>query len=148
LIYWREFWYIIVMIFTFNSVIFSGAIELEMLLENPVALEKYIISELVWKNAIEGFNAELEKRGRVLERIEDKHVDILKLKYSNNQLYLWMLVLEKDIEDIKNNFSFTYTGEIVLEKNSELKVERLIIGDILYQNGGEWKNLLKKRLTF
>jgi len=118
------------------------------LLENPVALEKYIISELVWKNAIEGFNAELEKRGRVLERIEDKHVDILKLKYSNNQLYLWMLVLEKDIEDIKNNFSFTYTGEIVLEKNSELKVERLIIGDILYQNGGEWKNLLKKRLTF
>ncbi|HOS16631.1 MAG TPA: hypothetical protein PKX15_06460 [Bacteroidales bacterium] len=136
------------MIFTFNSVIFSGAIELEMLLENPVALEKYIISELVWKNAIEGFNAELEKRGRVLERIEDKHVDILKLKYSNNQLYLWMLVLEKDIEDIKNNFSFTYTGEIVLEKNSELKVERLIIGDILYQNGGEWKNLLKKRLTF
>ena len=136
------------MIFTFNSVIFSGAIELEMLLENPVALEKYIISELVWKNAIEGFNAELEKRGRVLERIEDKHVDILKLKYSNNQLYFWMLVLEKDIEDIKNNFSFTYTGEIVLEKNSELKVERLIIGDILYQNGGEWKNLLKKRLTF
>jgi hypothetical protein len=106
----------------------------------------------VLESSIKDFNDCLDNRRQVKEIIGDIEVDVLRLGITAGTFYLWVFVKEKDINFLKDNMAFTFSGKLVYGA-SDVFPEKVIIEDLICKvNGGfDWKSIFrpakKKELT-
>lgn len=120
-----------VMKFDSKSVLFNRGINHRVNINVPSEIDSYIVSDDVWKWAIEDFNKKLDKRPLVTMHIGDLKLDILRLARNMQSVVLWLVVKEKDL-DVAEKIHFSLKGEVIFAENSDTKVDKMIIKDIMY----------------
>ena len=113
----------------------NRGIKYQFPIESPPSLKNYIFTAEVIESAIKNFNKYLDKRSRITVQFDDIKVDVLRIVPSENFFALWVVLQEKDIDDL-HQIHFTIGGEVIFAKNSEIIVDKMIIKDVLYDGGG------------
>lgn len=123
--------------FNSNSVIFHRGVNHRVGIELPNQLNSYDIPDMVWEDSIKEFNHQLDKRPHVTIKFflkKDIKVDVLRIHRALNTLALWLIVKGDEI-DIVDRMPFKLKGEVIFAENSEVKVDKMIIQDIVYEEG-------------
>lgn len=119
--------------FNSKSVLLNRGVNYRIPLETPPALKNYTFTEEVVKEAIDEFNKHLNKRPRVTMHLGDIKVDVLRLVPAAKSFALWLVVKEKDIDDL-HKICFTIKGEVIFAENSDVQVDKMVIKDVMYDD--------------
>jgi hypothetical protein len=129
--------------FNSKSVTVNGGTNLKVNVEIPSLLSCYQISPGMWDESLEEFNKELDTRRQVSEIINGIKVDVLRLKRVSTDVFIWMTAKEKDIDEVKD-IRFTVKGKLVFEDDKAIKVEKILIEDLLYGAPAAEKSIFRK----
>ena len=120
--------------FNSKSVIMNRGIIYRHPIETPSVFKHYKFQPDVLREAVEEFNHKLDKRPHVTMHFDHIKVDVLRLvPTSDDTLALWLVVKEKDV-DIINEKCFTIKGDVYFEGESEVKVDKMVIKDVMYSD--------------
>ena len=120
--------------FDSKSVIMNRGINYRYPIETPPVFKHYKFASDVLREAVEEFNQKLDRRPRVTMHMGDIKVDVLRIvPTSDDTLALWLVVKEKDV-DVVHETSFTIKGDVYFEGESDVKVDKMIIKDVMYSD--------------
>jgi hypothetical protein len=119
--------------FDSDSVIMKGkAINYRYPVETPPVFKHYKFQPDVLREAVEEFNQRLDKRPRVTMHFDHIKVDVLRLvPTSDDTLAIWLVVKEKDMDTVHET-KFTIKGDVYFEGDSDVKVDKMVIKDVMY----------------
>ena len=118
--------------FNSKSVLMNRGINYRYPIETPLAFKHYKFHPDVLREAVEEFNQMLDKRPHVTMHFDEVKVDVLRLvPTSDDTLALWLVVKEKDVDVIREK-CFTIKGDVYFEGESDVKVDKMIIKDVMY----------------
>lgn len=127
--------------FTSKSVIMKRGISHRVQVNLPSQLNQYEMNEDVWDDAIKEFNKKLDKRPHVTMKLGGTKMDVLKVHRMSGAVTLWILVTEDHVRAVENA-PFTLKGEVIFAENSDTKVDKMVIEDIMV---GEEAGIFSKR---
>ena len=120
------------MMFNSQSVLLNRGINYRYPIETPPAFKHYKFAPDVLREAVEEFNQKLDKRPRVTMHFDHIKVDVLRIvPTSDDTLALWLVVKEKDMDTVHETH-FTIKGDVYFEGKSDVKVDKMIIKDVMY----------------
>ena len=99
----------------------------------PNQLYSYEIPDGVWEDAIKEFNKRLNKRPHVTMKMKDLKIDVLRVARLFQTPLLWVVIGQRDIGSL-DKLQLLLKGEVVFAENSEVKVDKMIIQDIMYED--------------
>jgi len=117
--------------FNSKSVTLNRGVNHRVLVQLPDQLSKYQMDDSVWEDAVQEFNKKLDKRPLVTIHLGDTKVDVLKIGRTMDTITLWLVVKEKDLDAV-DTIPFTIKGEVIFAEDSDTKVDKMIIQDLLY----------------
>lgn len=117
--------------FDSKSVTLNRGVNHRLNVEIPLKLDSYVLNENIWNEALDNFNKRLSNRDKVSAHIGDIKVDIIRLSKTMGKTVLWVVVKSKDIDDL-NKVSFKLKGQVIFEEDSDTKVNKMVIRDILF----------------
>lgn len=130
--------------FNSKSVLLNRGVNFRIKVHIPLEFPIDKIAYDVLESAISDFNDSLDKRRQVKELFGDIEIDVLRLGITAETFYLWVFVKEKDINFLKDNMAFTFSGKLVYGDN-DVFPEKVIIEDLICKVNGEfdWKSIFR-----
>ena len=118
--------------FDSQSVLLNRGVNYRYPVETPPVFKHYKFQPDVLREAVEEFNQRLDKRPRVTMHFDSIKVDVLRLvPTSDDTLAIWLVVKEKDMDTVHET-KFTIKGDVYFEGDSDVKVDKMVIKDVLY----------------
>ena len=117
--------------FDSQSVLLNRGVNYRYPVETPPVFKHYKFQPDVLREAVEEFNQRLDKRPRVTMHFDSIKVDVLRLvPTSDDTLAIWLVVKEKDMDTVHET-KFTIKGDVYFEGDSDVKVDKMVIKDVL-----------------
>ena len=118
--------------FDSESVIMDRGINYYHPIVTPPVFKQYEFHPYILREAVEEFNQKLDKRPCVSMYFDHIKVDVLSLAFrSDDTLAIRLVVKEGDIDSIHET-QFTIKGDVYFENGSEVKVDKIVIKDVMY----------------
>ena len=126
--------------FDSDSAIHNGGKPFKIKLKFPSGLKGLILPEEVIDDAIKEYNKHLNKRAKVTKYVNGMRVDFLAIAKEGDGdglpcfvIILWAAALPSVIASVAHT-DFTLKGDVYFADNSDNKVEKMIINDIVYRH--------------
>lgn len=131
--------------FNSKSVLLNRGINYRYPIETPPVFKQYKFRPNVLREAVDEFNQKLDKRPHVTMHMNDVKVDVLRIvPTSDDTLAIWLVVKEKDVDTVHETH-FTIKGDVYFEGESDVKVDKMVIKDVMYSD--DRGIFTKKQLT-
>ena len=118
--------------FNSKSVLLNRGINYRYPIETPPVFKHYKFQPDVLSEAVKEFNRKLDKRPLVTMYMDGIKVDVLRIvPTSDDTLAIWLVVKEKDVDTVHET-CFTIKGDVYFDGDSDVKVDKMVINDVMY----------------
>lgn len=121
--------------FSSDSAILNGGKHFKIQLKFPYGLKGLILPEEVVDAAIEDYNEHLHKLPKVTKYVNGMRLDFLKIAKEGDdsiRFVLCAVAIPSVIASVLHT-DFTIRGDVYFADNSDTKVEKMVIKDIVYR---------------